>query len=600
MFEAVRPLKKTQILTLLLTLLLIYSIFVTVYALKTRQSLRSRAAFFRRERLRRIRSFAVPKRLPNLANLRKLPEWRAFFASPHFRSFKDSWQLRGLVNSPEFKNLRRSPQWQNLRDSQPLQSLINSPKVTAVRQSASFRALKQSPEFGTLKRNFSRRGALGEPSDFQAFIQSPAFKNFLSSPEAKIFLASPELRNFLGSPELRDFLKSPALKLFLKSPQLKLVAKSPVFRGLSGSLLGLEGLELNPRDLLGSLDLKALGLDSILGDLLKTLLESFLGINLDDITAEPWSTEVLRQDDVGNPTLVRLWTAWDTEGSIVNNLGLGIYTYLIKGNEGVVVWSPGMKYTIGALLAPVLDNLTLETLLDLIGGQLDGKELFVKLMELPCDDPSRLYPLDTSEHIVAAVKKYFPGEKIREIIIPHWHVDHSQDGPRLQKMAEKELGFRPPLRVHAKDKYYPDADGSPGGSESVFEGSCYSSGSWTWGPDLVDGEFLTGTSYRVLHISGHTFGTVDLVSDQDEFGLHTGFPPSMGIGETPSEPSEPSESGESGIFPLEDPAGSDYSKFFNAIPAKGYPTYWLHFPLVTQPEEFSEPTSSSSTTLRLP
>lgn len=266
----------------------------------------------------------------------------------------------------------------------------------------------------------------------------------------------------------------------------------------------------------------------ILENLLSQLLSS-LGLLSDN---PPFGTsEVLRTDTSGKSTLARVFTASDAEG-LTASLAPPVYVYLIGGSEGVVVWDATFLYPSSSMFA-MFANLSPEDIIGILTGNLDLGQLMAKIGER-CNDPASLpEPLPGAQKIIEAVEKHFPGQKIVEIDIPHWHVDHAENGPQLQQMAAAKWGFKPPLRIHERDKNYPDDDNgdgisgsegdSLGGAETVFAQACYKPGDWEWGPNLSDGEQLRGTSYKVMYAPEHTWGNSRVYSDVDKVGITDGF-----------------------------------------------------------------------------
>lgn len=248
-------------------------------------------------------------------------------------------------------------------------------------------------------------------------------------------------------------------------------------------------------------------------------------------TPEPGTVEVLRIDGEGNTTLARVYLPFNVSMGIPLNIPINtaIWSYLIKGSEGVVVIDPGVK----------CESLSLDYSCD--GDSLDA------------------------QYVIDAVREHFPGERISEIAFTHWHVDHAQNGPRLQQMAFNEWGSLPPLRIHPEDKA--DAD-------QLYRDTGYEEGSWSWGKALDEDSTLTGTTFRVLHLPGHTFGLVGFVSEDWKMGITD---PSVF---TSNDPFMALVGQFLGLI-NEDPDALEASRqrWYDEVEAKGYTSYSVHYPL---------------------
>ena len=117
--------------------------------------------------------------------------------------------------------------------------------------------------------------------------------------------------------------------------------------------------------------------------------------------------------------------------------------------------------------------------------------------------------------VMEAVKEYFPGQKIREIILSHYHYDHAGGAPMLQRMAEEEWGFKPSIRIHKNDGQIKRVLKVKKSSlVKLFEKSGVKN--WEIGEWLEDGESLRGSDWMIKHTPGHTSGAVSLVNGKEK------------------------------------------------------------------------------------
>ena len=230
-------------------------------------------------------------------------------------------------------------------------------------------------------------------------------------------------------------------------------------------------------------------------------------------------SEVMVKDEAGNPKLVRVFVGMGFRP--LENLGMvGNWVYFVKGRTGVTMLDAGSRYSLLALLrygiepkdlvqalatAKESGNLDMNSLMALV----DGKKR--------C---SAAEPLnDNMKYMMETVVKYFPNDKVSQIILTHWHWDHAENATFVKDELARRQGLRPVIRMHPADKLYPDVDGSTMGAEKVFTDACASKGSWVWGADVEDGEELDGSGLRVVYTPGHTFGFISFVSDVDRLAI---------------------------------------------------------------------------------
>jgi len=157
----------------------------------------------------------------------------------------------------------------------------------------------------------------------------------------------------------------------------------------------------------------------------------------------------------------------------------GVWCYLFDTGKDVVIFDSGPKYQSGM---PIL--------------------LFRRFTKKS----------DNSDRILSTLKKYFPDKTIREILLSHYHFDHSELAPELQNRVYDMFGNTPPIRLHSSDmddnkrlmKIYRDS------INKIYKKVGYES--WVFGQPIKDNEVVKGTDFFVTHLPGHTCGTVGLIS----------------------------------------------------------------------------------------
>lgn len=198
----------------------------------------------------------------------------------------------------------------------------------------------------------------------------------------------------------------------------------------------------------------------------------------------PGTVEILECDAAGTPTLARLLIGHGLPGPVESALGMGgTWCYFLADGNGVAVVDPGPRYPLAWCL-----------------------------VQWPA--PKRLLaPLPGECQILGTLDRLFRDRPVTCILLTHWHPDHVEEAPALQARLAARWGNPPPLRIAAADR--PSRPGWPlaAGAESVFRAAGYIPFSWTWGPDLANGETIGQTGFHVLAIPGHTRGTVALVDD---------------------------------------------------------------------------------------
>ncbi|MCM2324858.1 MAG: MBL fold metallo-hydrolase [Candidatus Woesearchaeota archaeon] len=158
----------------------------------------------------------------------------------------------------------------------------------------------------------------------------------------------------------------------------------------------------------------------------------------------------------------------------------GTWCYLIDTPNGVVAFDSGPKYdTLSPFFRPMF------------------------------------YKTDNAETIVSILKRYFPGKTIREILLSHYHFDHSEAAPQLQKIIKKDFGNLPPIRLHKEDqnpkklmKLFPED------LNIIFRRA--KEQEYTIGMPVKDNERIIGSNFKIIHLPGHTTGTIGLQNDKDK------------------------------------------------------------------------------------
>ncbi len=160
----------------------------------------------------------------------------------------------------------------------------------------------------------------------------------------------------------------------------------------------------------------------------------------------------------------------------------GVWCYLIYSDTGVIVFDTGPKYKTSVPFVRMRRHFRENNNVDIILQTLD---------------------------------KYFPGKTIREILLSHYHFDHSETAPELQQRVYEEYGNIPPIRLHINDYYqrkfmrlYRDSLGK------LYKKAGYDN--WSIGKFVEDNEVIDGTNFVVKHLPGHTTGTIGLVNDKDK------------------------------------------------------------------------------------
>ena len=188
-------------------------------------------------------------------------------------------------------------------------------------------------------------------------------------------------------------------------------------------------------------------------------------------------SEVILESN-GKIKVARVLVKWNTP--IKKYPEFGTWCYLLDAGDQIVVFDTGPKY-------------------------IAFRPIFRKFSR----------KLNNAELIIEALEKYFPNKTIREIIFSHFHYDHSEAGPDLQQKIKKKFGNIPPIRLHKKDyeikkvmKIYNHS------LDKIYKNAGYKT--WKIGSFVKNGENIKGTNFNVIHLPGHTEGTIGLISKKDK------------------------------------------------------------------------------------
>ncbi len=113
--------------------------------------------------------------------------------------------------------------------------------------------------------------------------------------------------------------------------------------------------------------------------------------------------------------------------------------------------------------------------------------------------------------ILQVLEKHFAGKEVKEILITHYHHDHSQNAPDLQRELFEKQGWKPPIRIHADDlgeKRFLKVQKLS--LEKMFDDTGIND--WLLGEPLEEGEMIGDTGFEVVHAPGHTRGNVALLN----------------------------------------------------------------------------------------
>ena len=121
-------------------------------------------------------------------------------------------------------------------------------------------------------------------------------------------------------------------------------------------------------------------------------------------------------------------------------------------------------------------------------------------------------PTHNANKIIKTIRKYFPAHDIKQIILSHYHFDHSQSAPELQQQIKQEFGYTVPIRISPNDlktktnylKFFNNS------LEKIF----LETGDLKWkiGKPLKNNEKVEKTTFSIKFAPGHTSGNIVLIS----------------------------------------------------------------------------------------
>ena len=189
-------------------------------------------------------------------------------------------------------------------------------------------------------------------------------------------------------------------------------------------------------------------------------------------------SEILLQDE-NEIKLARVLTTFDLPFRKYPHFGT--WSYLLNSNDGIIVFDTGPHFN--SFLIRTEKNKT-----------------------------------NNANKIIETIQKYFPNKTVREIIISHYHYDHSECAPELQKKVFEQFGNTPPIRIHIEDsgdkKLLKVFNSS---LKKVFNNAGFKK--WTMGDFVEHNEEIKGTNFKIKHTPGHTHGNISLVNKKDKIAI---------------------------------------------------------------------------------
>ncbi|HDS11770.1 MAG TPA: MBL fold metallo-hydrolase [Candidatus Wirthbacteria bacterium] len=203
-------------------------------------------------------------------------------------------------------------------------------------------------------------------------------------------------------------------------------------------------------------------------------------LRLSDASKPAPRLEILLEEE-GNIKVARVLTRHDLP--LCSYPHFGTWAYLLSAGDELVVLDCGPKYS-----------------------------------GLNMHRPTKRQPAGNAKLIMEVLTELWPNKAIREILLSHYHYDHTEAAPALQSLAWERFGFRPPIRIHeadSGDKIFLHV--MKQSLEKQFRLAGYDD--WLLGDNIQDGEQIEGTDFMVKLMPGHTSGTIGLINAKQKIAI---------------------------------------------------------------------------------
>jgi glyoxylase-like metal-dependent hydrolase (beta-lactamase superfamily II) len=122
------------------------------------------------------------------------------------------------------------------------------------------------------------------------------------------------------------------------------------------------------------------------------------------------------------------------------------------------------------------------------------------------------------EKVMECLKEHFPDRKDIQILLSHYHFDHSEAAPLLQKRILREFNIVAPIRIHEKDS------GNKrfllffrSGLKDIFRKAGYEI--WEMGDFINDNEIIGDGDFKIIHSPGHTSGNISIINEKQKISI---------------------------------------------------------------------------------